>query len=55
MGDRAIIRWRFRFGRDAENSVRGVNLVHVREGQVVEALGYAKSGDPTLGEALPVP
>jgi ketosteroid isomerase-like protein len=38
-GDRAVIRWRFRFGED---SVRGVNLMHVRDGKIVEALGYAK-------------
>lgn len=55
MGDRAIIRWRFRFGTGDENSVRGVNLMHVRDGQVVEALGYTKSGDRALGDALPVP
>jgi ketosteroid isomerase-like protein len=41
-GDRAVIRWRFRFGEGEENSVRGVNLMHVRDGQIVEALGYAK-------------
>ncbi|MGH2615202.1 MAG: nuclear transport factor 2 family protein [Thermomicrobiales bacterium] len=41
-GDRAVIRWRFRFGEGEESSVRGVNLMHVRNGQIVEALGYAK-------------
>lgn len=40
MGDRAIIRWRFNFG-DGE-SIRGVNLMQVRDGLIVEALGYAK-------------
>ena len=49
MGDRAIIRWRFSFG-DGE-SVRGVNLMHVRDGRIVEALGYAKS----LGQSAPLP
>lgn len=42
-GDRATIRWRYRFGDGDENSVRGVNLMHVRDGKIVEALGYAKS------------
>jgi ketosteroid isomerase-like protein len=55
LGDRAIIRWRFRFGSGDSDSVRGVNLMQVRDGKVVEALGYTKSGDRTLGEALPIP
>lgn len=42
-GDRAVIRWRFRFGDGDESSVRGVNLMRVRDGKIVEALGYAKS------------
>jgi ketosteroid isomerase-like protein len=42
-GDRATIRWRYRFGDGDENSVRGVNLMHVRDGKVVEALGYVKA------------
>ena len=41
MGDRATIRWRLNF-RDG-GSVRGVNLLQVRDGRVVEALAYAKS------------
>lgn len=52
MDDRAIIRWRFRFGNGDENSVRGVNLMLVRDGKIVEALGYTKSGEGALGEAL---
>jgi ketosteroid isomerase-like protein len=43
-GDRATIRWRYRFGVGDENSVRGVNLMHVRNGKIVEALGYVKAG-----------
>jgi ketosteroid isomerase-like protein len=43
-GDRATIRWRYRFGEDEENTVRGVNLMHVRHGKIVEALGYVKAG-----------
>jgi ketosteroid isomerase-like protein len=42
-GDRATIRWRYRFGEGDENSVRGVNLMQVRDGKIVEALGYVKA------------
>lgn len=42
-GDRAVIRWRYRFGDDDASSVRGVNLMQVRRGRIVEALGYAKT------------
>jgi ketosteroid isomerase-like protein len=48
-GERAIIRWRYRFGEGHESSVRGVNLMHVRDGKIVEALGYAKSAADVLG------
>ena len=37
-GDRAVIRWRV---RGAQN-YRGVNLMRVRDGKIVEALGYGK-------------
>jgi hypothetical protein len=40
MGDRAIIRWRF--WRNDTTSIRGVNLIRVRDGQIVEAMGYVK-------------
>jgi ketosteroid isomerase-like protein len=40
--DRAIIRWRFWWGEGEENSVRGVNLMRVRDGKIVEAMGYVK-------------
>jgi ketosteroid isomerase-like protein len=40
-GDRATIRWRYHF---ADGSVRGVNLMLVRDGRIVEALGYSKTG-----------
>jgi ketosteroid isomerase-like protein len=43
-GDRATIRWRYRFGEGDESSVRGVTLMHVRDGKIVEALGYVKAG-----------
>ena len=49
MGDRANIRWRFHF--DGGGSLRGVTLVHVRDGRIVEALAYAMTG----GQAAPLP
>lgn len=49
MGDHATIRWRFNFG--GGGSVRGVNVMRVRDGQIVEALGYAKSP----GQSAPLP
>lgn len=44
LGDRATIRWRYRFGDGPAGSVRGVNLMRVRDGLIVEALGYSKTG-----------
>ena len=41
MGDHATIRWRFNFSDGG--SVRGVNLLRVRDGRIIEALAYAKS------------
>jgi hypothetical protein len=41
MGDRAIIRWRF--WSDETTSIRGVNLMRVRDGLIVEAMGYVKA------------
>ncbi len=41
-GDRAIIRWRYWWGEGEANSVRGVNLMRVSEGLIVEAMGYVK-------------
>ena len=41
-GERATIRWRLRWGEDESSSVRGVNLMRVRDGQIVEAMGYVK-------------
>jgi ketosteroid isomerase-like protein len=42
-GDRATIRWRYRYGTGAGDYVRGVNLMRVRDGKIVEALGYSKT------------
>ena len=42
IGEGATIRWRLRWGEGESKSVRGVNLMRVRKGQIVEALGYVK-------------
>lgn len=41
-GDRAIIRWRYCWGAGEADSVRGVNLMRVHGGLIVEAMGYVK-------------
>lgn len=41
-GDQAIIRWRYWWGEGESSSVRGVNLMRVQHGQIVEAMGYVK-------------
>lgn len=41
-GDRALIRWRYVFGPSATQALRGVNIMRVRDGRIVEAMGYAK-------------
>ena len=41
-GDRGEIRWRLVWGSDHASSVRGVNLMRVRDGRIVEAQGYVK-------------
>ncbi len=52
LGDHAVIRWRFRFGPGLSQSVRGVNVMRVRDGLIVEALGYVKSGDASVATAV---
>jgi hypothetical protein len=49
LGDRANILWRFRFADGG--SVRGVSLMRVRHGRIVEALAYSKSP----GQSAPLP
>ena len=46
-GERAIIRWRFWWGEGESNSVRGVNLMRVRGGRIVEAMGHVKGAPPS--------
>lgn len=42
-GDWAVIRWRYVWGAGPDDSVRGVNLMQVRDGKIVEAAGYSKT------------
>lgn len=41
--DRGIIRWTLRWGPGPTDYVRGVNLMKVRDGKIIEAMGYVKS------------
>jgi len=40
--DRGIIRWQLRWSEDEADRVRGVNIMRVREGKIVEGMGYVK-------------
>ena len=42
VGERAVIRWRYCWGTDDASSIRGINLMRVRGGRIVEAMGYVK-------------
>ncbi len=44
MGDRGIIRWQLRWSEREADRVRGVNIMRVRNGKIVEGLGYLKGG-----------
>jgi len=50
--ERAIILWRYHFGPEQSQSVRGVNVMRVRDGLITEALGYVKSGDASVATAV---
>lgn len=43
LGDRGIITWRLYWGESEADSVRGVNIMRVKDGQITEALGYVKA------------
>ena len=45
VGDRAVIFWRLPFGNDKAGYIRGVNIIHVRDGKIVETRGYVKSSE----------
>jgi hypothetical protein len=40
--DRGIIRWQLRWGESETDRTRGVNIMRVRGGKIVEGLGYVK-------------
>jgi len=42
MGEKAIIIWRLRWGTGDENSVKGCNLMTVKDGLITEAIGFLK-------------
>ena len=39
----ALIRWRYVWGPGPDDSVRGVNVMRVVDGKIVEAAGYSKT------------
>ena len=41
-GDRGIIRWQLRWSENDADRVRGVNIMRLRDGKIVEGLGYVK-------------
>ncbi|MGB3838407.1 MAG: nuclear transport factor 2 family protein [Rhodanobacter sp.] len=42
IGERVVVRWRYGWGADEGQSIRGINLMRVRGGRIVEAMGYVK-------------
>jgi hypothetical protein len=40
--DRGIIRWQLRWSESEADRIRGVNIMRVRDGKIVEGLGYVK-------------
>jgi hypothetical protein len=40
--ERGIIRWQLRWSENETDRVRGVNIMRVRDGKIVEGLGYVK-------------
>lgn len=40
--DRGIIRWQLRWSESPADRVRGINVMRVRNGKIIEGLGYVK-------------
>ena len=40
--NRGIIRWQLRWSESEADRIRGVNIMRVRDGKIVEGLGYVK-------------
>jgi ketosteroid isomerase-like protein len=51
-GAHGVIRWLYRFGPGLAQSVRGVNVMCVRDGLIVEALGYVKTGEGPVSQSV---
>jgi hypothetical protein len=43
LGDLAVQPWALRWGDGEQDRVRGVNLIRIRDGRIVEARGYVKA------------
>ncbi|MFC8732784.1 nuclear transport factor 2 family protein [Luteimicrobium sp. NPDC057192] len=43
LGDLVVQPWLLVWGAGAQDRVRGVNLIRVRDGRIVEARGYVKA------------
>lgn len=43
LGERAQIRWRYVWGPAQNEQLRGVNLMRVKDGRIVEGMGYVKA------------
>jgi ketosteroid isomerase-like protein len=43
LNDRAIITWHLFWGDSKAESVRGVNIMRIQDGKIIEALGYVKA------------
>jgi len=42
-GDLAVAPWVLQWGAGEQDRVRGVNLIRIRDGRIVEARGYVKA------------
>src|SRR5262245_29533226 len=42
--DLAVQPWQLQWGAGEQDRVRGVNLIRIRDGRIVEARGYVKAG-----------
>ncbi|GLH72977.1 hypothetical protein GETHLI_14790 [Geothrix limicola] len=47
-GEEALIFWRYCWGPGEETSVRGLNVMRVRNGLIVEGRGYVKVSPPPV-------
>jgi ketosteroid isomerase-like protein len=45
LGERALIFWRLPLGNGNSGYVRGVNIIQVRDGKIIETRGYVKSSE----------